>query len=546
MEILINNGLIYDGSGSPPFYGNIRITDEMITAVEAYRGDEQEIAGSAASDPAVRVVDASGKMVTPGFIDIHRHCDLMPFTNPEFGRIELAQGITTTFVGNCGLTPVPTVPRWRKELYDYLEPVTGRMPEGLEFEDFKSYAQALEAAELPINMGFMAGSDSIKVAVKGFGNRPYTAAELDQARARVREALDQGAFGLSLGIMYQPECYSSRDELVAVVRAAAVPGAVLCTHIRGEGDSLADSVAEVIGIAAEAGIPLNISHFKATGLRNWNRNIYQAMELIEAARAAGQDVTADFYPYDGGATTLQSLLPPTVMKESMAELLANLAAPEGRQTLREELGKVHEGWDNMAESIGWERILISSVAAPDHAHMPGRTIQELADEGGYEDAPDLIADLLVKEEGKVGIIVLSMSQADVDTVARLPYTMLISDALYGGDSRHAHPRLLGSTARFLRDYVRERQVMPMAEAIKKMTGMPAARMGLADRGLIKAGCRADILVFDPEKFRDHAGYTGTNDLCTGMDAVLLGGTEVFRDGVVVDRTAGRLLKRRTY
>lgn len=546
METLIKNGLIYDGSGSPPFHGTIRITDRMIAAVEAQDGDEQEHGEAVASDPAVRVIDASGKIVTPGFIDIHRHCDMMPFTNPEFGRIELTQGITTTFVGNCGLAPVPSVPRWQKELYDYLEPVTGSMPKGLEFEDYESYTRALEAAELPINMGFMAASDSIKIAVKGFGDRPYTAAELEQVRARIREALAQGAFGLTLGIMYQPECYSSRDELVEVVRAAAVPGAVLCTHIRGEGDSLVDSVAEVIGIAGEAGIPLNISHFKATGLRNWNRNIFQAMALIEAARAAGQDVTADFYPYDGGATTLQSLLPPTVMEESMAELLTKLAEPEGKRKLREELEKTHEGWDNMAESIGWERILISSVAAPEHAHMPGRTIQELADEGGYGEASDFIADLLVKEEGKVGIIVLSMSQADVDTVARLPYTMLISDALYGGDSRHAHPRLLGSTARFLRDYVRERQVLPMAEAIKKMTHMPAVRMGLADRGLIKAGCCADILVFDPEEFQDHADYTGSNELCTGMSFVLLGGKEVLRDGVLVDRTAGKLLKRRTY
>lgn len=531
-DILIKNGLIYDGSGDLPFQGDILIEGDKI--VEIAPGIEKEGAG---------IIDATGKAVTPGFIDIHRHCDITPFINPHFGEIELAQGITTTFVGNCGLAPVPSTPLCRKELYDYLEPVIGTAPEDLAFETYEDYGKAMEAADLPVNMGFFAASDSIKVALKGFGNKAYTEEELAKAQAYVKGALAQGAFGITLGIMYQPECYSSREELTAVVKAVAVSGGILCTHIRGEGDSLVESVEEVIDVAAKARVPLNISHLKSTGIKNWNHKIFEAIQRIQEARESGQDVTADFYPYDGGSTTLQSLLPPTIMEESLEALVKSLSGQEGKQRLRSELNKVHQGWDNMWESIGWDRILISSVTLEKNAFMQGQTIGALAEKLGYEEPSDLVADLLVEENGKVGIIVLSMSQEDVDSVARLPFTMLISDSLYGGDSKNAHPRLLGTTARFLNDFVIKRRVLSMEQAISKMTGLPAKRMGLQDRGLLKPGYQADVLVFQPERFLDHADYTGKHDPCTGMDLVLMGGKQVLADGVLVDRTSGKLLRK---
>ncbi len=531
-DILIKKGLIYDGSGCLPYQGDILINGETIVGIAP--DIEKEGAW---------IINAEGKAVTPGFIDIHRHCDIAPFTNPHFGETELAQGITTTFVGNCGLAPVPSTEECRKELYDYLEPVIGTAPGDLAFETYEDYGKALGAADLPINMGFFAASDSIKVALKGFGNKAYTEEELIKAQEYVKDAMTQGAFGVTLGIMYQPECYSSQEELIAVVKAVGESGGILCTHIRGEGDSLVESVEEVIHVASKAGVPLHISHLKSTGIKNWNRKIFEAIEKINEARNAGQDVTADFYPYDGGSTTLQSLLPPTVMEESSEALVKGLSGPEGKQRLQSELGRFHSGWDNMSESIGWDRIIISSVTRDKNAFMQGQTIAALAEQLGYEVPSDLVADLLVEEKGKVGIIVLSMSQEDVDAVARLPFTVLISDSLYGGDGKNAHPRLLGTTARFINDFVLKRRVLSMEEAIKKMTFLPAKRMGLEDRGLLKPGYHADILVFQPEKFLDHADYTGKHDPCTGMELVLMGGKKVLADGIVVDSTAGKWLRK---
>ena len=532
MDILIKRGLIYDGSGVLPFQGDLLIREKRIVAM----GDEIHAEGA-------EVIDASGKVVTPGFIDIHRHCDIAPFTNPDFGNIELASGITTTFVGNCGLAPVPSVPFWQKELYNYLEPVIGRMPDNLVFPTYEDYVKAIEATDLPINLGFFAASDSIKIALKGFGSKAYTQGELLQAQEYVKSALGQGAFGVTLGIMYQPECYSSKAELAEIVKVVSDCKGLLCTHIRGEGDSLVESVEEVIEIAARAGVPLNISHFKSTGIKNWNKKIFEAIQRIESARARGQDVTADFYPYDGGSTTLQSLLPPTIMADSIEALTKALSGANGKLRLREELSKVHEGWDNMSESIGWDRIIISSVTLEKNAFMQGRTMGALAVELGYEEPADLAADLLVEEKGKVGIIVLSMSQEDVDAVVRLPYTMLISDSLYGGDSKNAHPRLLGTTAKFLSDYVLKRKVLTMEAAINKMTYMPAKRLGLPDRGLLKPGYYADVLVFQPKKFKDHADYTGVHEPCTGMELVLLSGKKVWADGKMIDPSRGKLLRK---
>lgn len=530
MKTLIRGGTVFDGTGADGFSADILIENDKIAAIEKDIKAED-----------VLIIDAAGAAVTPGFVDIHRHCDVAVLTAKDFGEIELKQGITTTAVGNCGLAPLPSGDDSRAEMYDFLEPVVGKIPLDMRFNSYNAYLDALKAVKFPLNMGFFAAAGAIKTAIKGFSGAPYTAAELKRAAELVREAMLAGAMGVSLGIMYQPEMYSTIDELASVVKPAARFGGVLCTHIRGEGDSLVQSVEEVIRIAEIADMPLNISHFKATGLKNWHDKIYKAIETIELARSKGHSVTADFYPYDGGSSTIQSLLPPSLLKDGNNAMIKSLETKSGRDFLRDEIYKKHVNWDNMALSIGWDRIIISSVSLPEHLNYSEKSIAELAEKLGVSDPADVVAHLLLTEGGKTGIIVRSMSQNDIDEIARLPWSFLISDALYGG-GKNPHPRLYGAFPKFLREYVRERRILTFPKAVNKMTEMPAKRVGITDRGKLKPGCKADISVFDPEKFTDRATYADSRQLAAGMEYVLINGEIAIQAEKLENREGGEILR----
>ncbi len=532
MKQLLAGATVYDGSGALPRQADVLMQDDRILAVEP---------GLRAREMDAETLDVTGLTIAPGFIDMHRHADIAALRDADFGLLELAQGITTTAVGNCGIAPVPISAAYRKEYCDFMEPVVGEVAARHAFADYAAYFSALEAASPALNMGVMAGTGAIKVAVKGFGSAPYTSVEMAQAQDFVAQAINQGALGVSLGFMYQPECYTTPAEQAQVIAPAAKAGRLLTTHIRGEGDSLVSSVREVIGIARETGIRLHISHFKATGIRNWGRLIYEAVAEIETARADGLAVTADFYPYAGGSTTLFSLIPPSLLQNGNDATLRFLATQEGKRKLREEVGKAHADWDNMALSIGWDRILIASTRVPAHAAYGGRDIAALATQTGYAHPSDFVCDLMVEEAGQVGIVVLSMDEKDVDAVARLPFTAVVSDALYGG-GKSPHPRLYGSFPRVIRDFVLDRKVLPLETAIYKMTGMPAKILGLSDRGLVKAGCVADLTVFDPIQLQDHARYGDSRRLSTGMDRVILSGRTVFARETMLDNHAGGLLR----
>lgn len=529
MRTLIRGGTVYDGTGAPGLRADLLVQDGRIDS----------IAPTLHADDA-QIIDASGKAVTPGFIDMHRHCDTTPMSDPDFGRIELAQGISATVVGNCGLAPVPCAAATKTELYDFLEPVTGPVPPECCFADYEQYVTALQAARPKIHMGFFAAAGAIKTSIKGFSNTPYTTEELRRAADRVREAVDHGALGVSLGIMYAPECYSTQDDLAFVAAPAARNDGLLTCHIRGEGDGLVSSVREALSIGERAGMRVNISHFKATGMRNWRHVIFEALEVIEAARARGQAATVDVYPYDAGATTLFSLLPPAILGADNAETLRTLSTPAGKAVLRKAIAQEHDGWDNMALSIGWDRILISSTSLPEHRNYPGQDIAALAQKQGYGEPSDFVCDLLCAEQGKVGIIVRSMSIEDVETVARLPYAAIISDALYGGGT-HPHPRLYGAFPRAIRELVFARGVLTLEQALHKMCSMPAERLRLKDRGILRPGAVADINIFDPRALRDQATFERPMQLATGMDWVLLAGQTAWRHQEVLPGVFGALL-----
>jgi N-acyl-D-amino-acid deacylase len=538
----ITNAFIVDGSGQSAYHGDILINGGTIAAIEAVGKLDKSRRSAAENETAAMdwTYDAEGKTVCPGFIDLHRHCDVALFSTctGKPGSIELLQGITSCFAGNCGMAPVPNRTETRRQLQNYISPCLGSF-EHETFSKHGEYVRRLASVPLPFNMGFFAGMGAIRIAAKGFEGTPYTQAEMAKAQALLREALDAGARGLSIGLMYVPEAYCSIDEIAAL--AAVMKGrGILCTHMRWETERLPDAVSEVIAIAKQAEVPLEISHFKAAGARAWGGALARAIDIIEKERERGMDITCDFYPYDCGSSTMMQMLPPGFLAAGIDEALAGLDKPQNIERLRKLLESGEPGWDNLSKTIGWDRTVISSVTLDENRVLLGKTVSEAARETCAGDESTFIARLMHAEHGKVGIINRSMSQTDIDTIARLPYSILISDALYG-DMKAPHPRLCGAFPRFLRDFVFERTILPLETAIHKMTAAPAARAGLSGRGMIAPGKHADILVFDNNSFRDHAGYLEPMKTASGLSLSLINGIKVVENSIPTGNYAGCML-----
>lgn len=560
-RIWIKNGMVYDGLGNAPLAADVLVEGDRIARIRPREaretcedGAEAGIGACADVDPAGapgafggadvvpdRVIDAAGRAVTPGFIDMHRHCDIKPFYGPQFGDCMLAQGITTTVVGNCGIsmTPCSPDPKKAKEMWDFDDAVLGPACPGI--HTYHDYLAGLERCELPLNMAAMIGTGSVKITVKGFSDTPFTEAEMSEARNLVEQAMEEGAPGVSAGIMYLPECYSTTEEFARLLEPVGAHGRVAAFHIRGEGDSMVDSVREVIAIGKQAGCAVEISHFKSCGMKNWKKEIHRAIGLIDAARAEGQDVTVDFYPYEGGSTALTTMLPPAFVAGDLTGALKRLGTPEGVGEFRRLASVEYDDWDNFCITLGWDRILISGAAKEHNRKFLGMNVAEAAAAFGYEDAYELAAYLMHDEDGKTAIINMSMCQEDIDTVARLPYSMVISDSIYA-ETDTPHPRMYGSFPKIIREYVQERGILTLSEALKKMTSMPAARMGILDRGVLKEGMFADINIFDPKQLKDHATFQNPTELATGLDCCLINGVVVYENGNCLERGAGRVIR----
>ena len=526
-RIWIKNGRVIDGTNTPAHTADVIVEGDRIVSV-----------GEPGS-PSDTVIDAAGKVVCPGFVDIHRHCDAKFLQDSDFGKVMLAQGITTTVVGNCGMSLTPS-PKDPTEMYDFMEAVLGSGCEKLGLHDYKDYVAILQSRPLPVNAASMVGTGSVKITVKGFADTPYTAEELKKAASLIEDALNAGAVGVSCGIMYLPECYSTTNEFAEILKPLGKAGRVLTAHIRGEGDSLVSSVKEIIEIGKKAGCPVEISHFKCCGMENWRKGIHEAIALIEEARAAGQDVTCDFYPYEGGSTALTTMLPPCCVAGDMTAALARLGTPEGVEEFRKAAAVRYDDWDNYAITLGWDRILISGVSAPENRRFLGLTVEEAAKKFGFPDSASCAAHLMHTDNGKTAIINMSMCQEDIDTVARLPYSTIISDSIYA-DTDTPHPRMYGSFPKIIREYVNERHVLTLEQAIEKMASRPARRMGLKNRGELRPGAYADLLIFDPDTFKDRATFSEPTLLAEGLSYALLNGVPVWQDGELLSHSAGRCL-----
>ncbi|MEM1484591.1 D-aminoacylase [Oscillospiraceae bacterium PP1C4] len=529
LDFLIQNGTIVDGSGTPAYRGDVAISDGKIAQIAPH-----------IDAPAAQVIDAADRLVTPGFIDIHRHADVNLFTT-GFGEPELRQGLTTIVNGNCGLSVVPCPAKYRDEILRFLQPVIGEAEPLKHFETFAEYMDLAEQTPLPLSVGMAIGNGTVRAATKGYAPGKLTRSELQTAQNYLRISLEAGALGVTLGIVYAPEnCYDAADfvEVLQPMKEFDVP---LVTHIRGEGDLFHESLEEVIGIARRLDVPLHISHFKCIGKRNWGHGVTKALEILDRARDSGMHIDCDVYPYTAGSTQLIQVLPPQYLEGGVPEMVARLRDPVKRRELTQILSEPSAYFENLVSSIGWENILCSTLTLPENQQYIGKSITEIAKMQG-KDPYECAYDLLVDEECKISMVDFITSEQDIQTILRYPYSSVISDSVYptGGVP---HPRLYATFPKVLIEYVRESSVLTLEQAIHKMSARPAGVYHLKNKGKLREGFDADVNVFALENLVSTATYAEPRQFPTGFDYVLVNGQLAVDHDRLTHEPCGRLLRR---
>ena len=485
---------------------------------------------------AARVIDAKGQLLIPGLIDIHRHADLAPFAQREWD--ELAQGITTMVSGNCGFSCAPNASVHFDSIRDYSAPILGEMPEMLRGMDTRAFLSAVESRPLPMNCGYLVGSGSLRRSVAGFSGDPLTKEQLHRICGLLDEALTDGAMGLSMGILYTPECYYATDELIQIAHVAARHGKPVVAHIRGEGGSVVSSIDEMIAVGLASGAHIHISHIKAAGADMWGRAVDTMLRHIQQAHRDGLNITIDAYPYAAASTTLLSLLPPEAMAGGAEGALRRIADPAERAAILRTFDQKRSGWDNFVQTLGWGRVI---VAGSSDDSETGKSIQALADQA--DTPPGAFAlDLLLRERGRVPIILEAMAPDDVRKILSQPDCVVISDALYSAAGK-PHPRRYGAFQRFFCQYVKEEKLLTLQEAVNKTTHLPARCLRIQDRGRLETGYYADLLLMDWDALEDLATYTDPAHTGKGVRMVVVNGKIAYENGQPTGAPSGRLLNR---
>jgi N-acyl-D-amino-acid deacylase len=525
-DLLIRTAQIVNGSGKPAFAGDIGIIGERIVAT-----------GSCLEGDAQRVIEADNQVVSPGFIDAHTHDDMI-IMRQRIALPKVHQGITTLVIGNCGFGMAPMAPQHMQEMQNYASAVLGKDDHPWHWPTMGAFLEALAAQPLGQQVCVLLGHTTVRVAVMGFAARPASEQEMVAQEALVAEAMQAGAAGLSLGLMYMPGMYTSTAELVRLARVVGSYGGIVTSHMRGEGDHMLASLDEMLSIAEQAEVAVHISHLKIIGHRNWG-SISRALERIADARARGLSITVDMYPYTAGSTTITQLLPPWLLEGGLEQTLQSLRDPAIRRRVSQDFAHGLPGWENQVEMLGWERIVLSSMHQEANHILEGLSIVEAAEQLGLT-AEETFFRLLLEEEGRITIIVFSMDEHDVDQVIQSSFAMIGSDGLPLLSGR-PHPRLYGTFPRYIRRYVRELKSLKLEEAIHKITAMPAARFGLTEHGLIQPSKIADLVIFDPSHIGDRATYNEPQLYPDGITAVIVAGKPVVTNNQLQMDLPGHLL-----
>ncbi len=539
IDVLIRGARLVDGTGNPWFAADLAIGGERILEIAP--------PGQLPPEAAHEVVDAAGMVVCPGFIDIlsHSHTPLM-YDAHDLSKI--TQGVTTEIMGE-GWTPAPNggriadpfagyVGKDREELSDWIERAKN-------WPRFGDWLTALAERGVSPNIGSFLGGGTLREYAQGMEMGAPTSDELATMRRVMAEAMEDGAFGVSYALIYPPDTYTSTEELVEVARVAARYGGIYITHMRSEGNELPTALEEAIEVGRRAGLPVEIYHLKASGRQNWHL-MAPAIERIQAARDAGIDVTADMYPYAASGTGLDSVLPPWVAEGGT--YFETLADPVIQQRIRTETLSPSGDWEAMGNNVGPEGIMPVGFLQPENRQYAGKRLTEIAEMRG-QTWLDSVIDLLLSERQRIFTIYFSMDEANVALGLQQPWVKISTDAggldpAWAREQGPTHPRAYGTYPRVLAKYVREEKLLTLEDAIRKMSGAVAARLGLRERGLLHPGYFADVVIFDPATITDRATFEDSHQLSTGIRDVWVNGTRVVRDGAHTDATPGKIVRPR--
>jgi dihydroorotase/N-acyl-D-amino-acid deacylase len=530
LDVVILNGRVVDGTGSPWYAADVGIRDGRIAAI----GRLQDAA-------ATTRIDARGSIVAPGFIDMLGQSELTVLVEPHLPS-KIFQGITTELTGEGGsVAPLnDAIVKADKVDYDHFKLIP-------DWRTFAQYFARVEKQGLGINMAHLVGATQVRRMVLGDDDRQPSAADLDRMKGLVREAMEQGAFGVSTSLQYPPAPYAKTEELIALALEASHYGGIYATHMRSEASTVLDALDEAIRIGRDARIPVEIWHVKAAGRRNWGR-MKEIVAKIEQARREGVDVTADTYAYTAWFNSFSAFIPPWAHDGGDEKLIARLKDPQTRARIRQDMQSPDDkGWDNEWQEIpGPEAVLIGAVQAEELKPIQGKTLAEIA-ALWKSDPIDTICDILIKDHAFTSVAVFGMSEPDVALAVAQPWVAFNNDSqgtaptgLLGQE--HPHPRAYGTFPRILRKYVREDRLLSLEDAIRKMTSLPAQKLRLADRGVLKAGMWADVVVFDPATIADKATFAQPNQLSEGMAWVLVNGVAVIADGRATNALPGKVLR----
>lgn len=527
-DVVILNGRIVDGTGNPWYVGDVGIRADRITAI-----------GKLSGKPAKRTIDAAGKIVAPGFIDMLGQSELTLLVDGR-AMSKISQGITTEVTGE-GNSAAPV----NERILDDTKAIREKYNLNVDWTDFDGYFRRLEQSNSAINLATFVGATQVRRYVVGLDDRPTTQEELEEMKLLIRRAMEHGALGLSTSLIYAPATFAKTEELIELAKVAAEYGGIYASHIRDEGNKETEALYEAADIGRAAKIPVEIWHLKVAGKQNWGKMV-SVVRLIEQHRSQGIDMTANVYPYPASGTRLSSRIPVWAHDGGVNKLLERLTDPPTRKKIREEVLGMKPGTDNSFAATGPEGILIAGVGKPELKEYEGKRLSEIA-RSAKKHPVDAMIDLLIADSARTSAIFFSMNEEDVRMAMAQSWVSFCTD----GGQRAAdgplsegkpHPRAYGSFPRILGNYVREIKLFALEDAVRKMTSLPAQRVGLKERGLLKPSFFADIVIFDATTVTDKATFEQPHQYSEGINVVLVNGQPVWEDGKFAGNYPGRVLR----